>query len=155
MACTESILARCPDCNSEDIKRNGKSRTYLQRYVCNRCSRSFQTSYHYRAWKPEVRALIVPMAMRNSGIRDIENVLGIHRDSVMAVIKAEADKIPVEPLPTKKQKVATAELDEFWSFAPAQRRTSDGHGMPGMYAKNASWHIRMVAVQCFVQEIVR
>nr|MCU0427884.1 IS1 family transposase [Candidatus Kapabacteria bacterium] len=33
-------------------------------------------------------------------------------------IKAEADKIPVEPLPTKKQKVATAELDEFWSFAP-------------------------------------
>jgi hypothetical protein len=84
--------------------------------------------------------------MRNSGIRDIENVLGIHRDSVMAVIKAEADKIPVEPLPTKKQKVATAELDEFWSFAPAQRRTSDGHGVPGMYAKNASWHIKMVAV---------
>jgi IS1 family transposase len=54
--------------------------------------------------------------MRNSGIRDIENVLGIHRDSVMSVIKAEADKIPVRPLPAKKQKVATAELDEFWSF---------------------------------------
>lgn len=36
--------------------------------------------------------------------------------SVMAVIKAEADKIPVKPLPAKKQKVATAELDEFWSF---------------------------------------
>jgi insertion element IS1 protein InsB len=56
------------------------------------------------------------MTMRNTGIRDIENVLGIHRHSVMSVIKAAADKIPLTPLPTKKQKVATAELDEFWSF---------------------------------------
>jgi transposase-like protein len=111
MACTEITLVRCPECNSEDVKRNGKSKIYHQRYLCKCCKRSFQTTYHYRAWKPEVRSLVVPMTMRNSGIRDIENVLGIHRDSVMAVIKAEADKIPVKPLPAaKRQKVATAEL---------------------------------------------
>ena len=116
MACTETLLVRCPDCNSEEIKRNGKSKIYHQRYLCKCCKRSFQTTYLYTAWKPEVRSLIVSMTMRNSGIRDIENVLGIHRDSVMAVTKAEADKIPEKPLPTKKPKVATAELDEFWSF---------------------------------------
>ena len=116
MACTEITLVRCPDCNSEDIKRNGKSKTYRQRYLCKCCKRSFQTTYLYRAWKPEIRSLVVPMTMRNSGIRDIENVLDIHRDSVMAIIKAEADTIPTEPLPAKKEKVATAELDEFWSF---------------------------------------
>ncbi len=116
MACTEITLVRCPDCNSDDIKRNGKSATYRQRYLCKCCKRSFQTTYLYRAWKPEIRSLVVPMTMRNSGIRDIENVLEIHRDSVMAMIKAEADKIPTKPLPAKKETVATAELDEFWSF---------------------------------------
>ncbi len=54
--------------------------------------------------------------MRNSGIRDIQAVLGIHRDSVMVRIKAEADNIPVKPLRKQKLKVATVELDEFWSF---------------------------------------
>jgi hypothetical protein len=36
--------------------------------------------------------------------------------SMMAIIKAEADKIPAKPLPAKKEKIATAEFDEFWSF---------------------------------------
>lgn len=116
MACTETIIVRCPDCNSENIKRNGKSKTYRQRYVCKSCARSFQTTYTYNAWKPERRALIVPMTMRNSGIRDIETVLGIHRDSVMATIKAEAAKIPEQAPPQRKPKVRVAEPDEFWSF---------------------------------------
>ena len=116
MACTETIVVCCPDCNSENIKRNGKSKTYRQRYCCKRCKRSFQTTYTYTAWKPERRALIVPMTMRNSGIRDIETVLGIHRDSVIARIKAETAKIPEQPPPQRKQKVRTAEPDEFWSF---------------------------------------
>jgi IS1 family transposase/transposase-like protein len=116
MACTETIIVRCPDCNSENIKRNGKSKTYRQRYVCKSCARSFQTTYTYNAWKPKRRALIVAMTMRNSGIRDIETVLGIHRDSVIAHIKSEAAKIPEQPPPQRKRKVATAELDDFWSF---------------------------------------
>jgi IS1 family transposase/transposase-like protein len=116
MACTETYLVRCPDCTSDDIKRNGKSKSYRQRYRCKGCGRSFQMTYRYRAWKPEIRALIVPMTMRNSGIRDIEDVLGIHRDSVMAAIKTEADKIPQKPTPITKPRIKTAELDEFWSF---------------------------------------
>lgn len=116
MACTETILVRCPDCSSEHIKGNGKSKTYRQRYYCKCCARSFQTTYRYAAWKPEVRALIVPMTMRRSGIRDMENVLGIHRDSVMAAIKTAADAVPQKSPSPRKQKVKTTELDEFWSF---------------------------------------
>lgn len=122
MACTETTLVRCPDCNSEDIKRNGKSKTYQQRYLCKSCRRSFQTTYHYRAWRPELRALVVPMTMRNSGIRDIEAVLGIHRDSVMARIKDQAERIPDKPEPDIKQWVNVAEIDEFWSFVYSKER---------------------------------
>lgn len=60
----------------------------------------------------------MPMTMRTSGIRDVENVLGIHHDSVMAIIKFAAAMIVEKPpsTPKHKQTVRTAELDEFWSF---------------------------------------
>jgi transposase-like protein len=45
MACTETYLVRCPDCTNEEIKRNGKSKSYRQRYYCKWCGRSFQTTY--------------------------------------------------------------------------------------------------------------
>ncbi|TAE26235.1 MAG: IS1 family transposase [Candidatus Kapaibacterium sp.] len=49
MACTEIILVCCPDCNSEKIKRNGKSKIYQQRYYCQWCKRSFQRHYQRKA----------------------------------------------------------------------------------------------------------
>ncbi|TAE28229.1 MAG: IS1 family transposase [Candidatus Kapaibacterium sp.] len=115
MACTEIILVRCPDCDSENIKRNGKSKIHQQRYSCKCCKRSFQRQYQRKAWMPEVRRMVVRMTMHNSGIRDIEDVLDIHRDSVMAAIQRAADAIPTSPAP-KARVVRTAELDEFWSF---------------------------------------
>jgi hypothetical protein len=73
--------------------------------------------------------------MRNSGIRDIENVLGIHRDSVMSVIKAEADKIPSDLCQQRNRRSP----QQNWMSSGrllAQRRLSDGHGMHGIDRKN-------------------
>jgi insertion element IS1 protein InsB len=94
MACTETITVRCPDCASEDIKRNGKSNIHQQQYDCKHCKRSFQRHYQRKAWTPKVRNMIVAMTMSNSGIRDIEDVLDIHRHNVMAAIQRAAYAIP-------------------------------------------------------------
>jgi hypothetical protein len=87
--------------------------------------------------------MIVPMTMRNSGIRDIEDVLGIHRDSGMAAIKTEADKIPQKLAAITISRVKTAELDEFWPFvgSTAYQRW---HGMGGILRGSVSCRITTV-----------
>lgn len=64
---------------------------------------------------PKVRNMVVALPIHNSGIRDIEDGLGIHRDNLMAAIQRAADAILRAP-PSKVRVVYTAELDEFWSF---------------------------------------
>lgn len=108
----------CPDCSSFNLKKNGKNSTQKQKYLCQDCRRQFILDYKYRACKPEVRRLIVPMTMNGSGIRDIARVLRIAPGTVLKVLRQAAAQLADLRAPTHARQV---ELDEFWSFVKTKK----------------------------------
>src|SRR5436305_4244918 len=109
--CYEEIT--CPRGSSRNIVKNGTTANHKQPYRCKACRRQFITDYTYHGCKPAVRQLVLPMTMNASGIRDISRVLRISPNTVLAIIKAEAQTV-AEPAVGKL--VKNLEVDEFWSF---------------------------------------
>jgi transposase-like protein len=80
----------CPDCNSINVVRHGKTAQRKQRYLCGNkdCKRrSFIKNYSYRAYEGEVKQKITDMAINGSGIRDTARVLKISRNTVTTILK--------------------------------------------------------------------
>lgn len=76
----------CRYCGSLQVIFKGKQSGH-QNCKCKDCNRSFQLSYSYNAYKPEVREKIEKMAHNGSGIRDTARVLDISRNTVIAHLK--------------------------------------------------------------------
>lgn len=84
------MTVKCPDCASEDIVRQGKSRHGIQVYRCRNktCSRTkFQLEYKYKACYAGTTEKIVQMAVNGSGISDTERMLGIHHTTIISRLK--------------------------------------------------------------------
>jgi len=80
----------CPNCQSSEVIKNGKSNEGKQRYRCRNsdCARaSFILDYTYRGYLPEVKQQISDMAMNGSGIRDTARVLKISPTTVIEELK--------------------------------------------------------------------
>lgn len=85
-----TVAVRCPDCDSDQVVKRGKSGEGKQRYLCRNeaCSRtSFILDYSYRGWLPEVKAQMVDMALNGSGIRDTSRVLKVSTSTVINALK--------------------------------------------------------------------
>jgi transposase-like protein len=115
--CYEEVA--CPRCSSLNVKKNGISAQYKERFRCKECERQFITDYTYQAYKAGVRSLVLPMTMNGSGIRDISRVLSISTNTVLKLIRQAAQQVrqPVVP-----KRIADLELDEFWSFVENKKR---------------------------------
>ncbi len=80
----------CPDCQSSDVVKHGRSAAGKQRYCCRNsgCSRrSFILNFSYRGRLSEVKQQISDMAMNGSGIRDTARVLKVSPTTVIATLK--------------------------------------------------------------------
>ncbi|MFM2267674.1 MAG: hypothetical protein RL757_1115 [Bacteroidota bacterium] len=77
----------CGHCDSKDICKNGKRPNGIQRWRCNDCKRSFQTTYTYEASKPHVKSKILEQTLNSSGVRDISRNLGVDKNTVIAVLR--------------------------------------------------------------------
>jgi IS1 family transposase/transposase-like protein len=115
--CYEEIT--CPRCSSLNIKKNGKTVNQKQRCLCKDCRRQFITRYPWRGYQGAWRALIVPMALNGSGIRDTVRVLGMSLNTVLQTIRAAAAQAP-EPVPPLR--VEDLEIDEFWSSIQSKKQ---------------------------------
>ncbi len=115
--CYEEVA--CPRCSALNVKKNGITANNKQRYRCKVCGRQFITSYSYRACSAEVRALVLPMTMNGSGIRDIGRVLQISTNTVLRLIRKAAESTSEPGVP---KRIAHLELDEFWSFVQKKKR---------------------------------
>jgi len=83
----------CPDCQSINVVRHGKTAERKQRYLCRNqdCSRrTFVKHYSYRAYDSEVKQKIAQMAINGSGMRDTARVLKISRNTVTQELKKTA-----------------------------------------------------------------
>ena len=98
--------------------KNGITANGKQRFRCKDCRRQFITRDTYRAYRSEVRRLVVPMTMNGSGIRDISRVLAISTNTVLSILRAAATAT-TEPCVPKQ--ISDLEADEFWSFVEKKK----------------------------------
>lgn len=85
----------CPHCNSNDLVKNGKTGNGTQRWRCNKCKKSFRLRYRYNARKQGMKEKIIELTLNSSGVRDIERVLHVHRDTVTSTLKKNAKNEPL------------------------------------------------------------
>ena len=114
--CYEEVA--CPRCSALNVKKRGITANNKQRFRCSACNRQFITDYTYQACNPAVRALVLPMTLTASGMRDISRVGQVSTNTVRNLIRpaAQGTAEPVAP-----QRSADLELDEFWSFVPQKK----------------------------------
>src|SRR5215213_5058349 len=115
--CYEAIT--CPDCSSLNIIKNGKTAQRKQRYLCKDCRRQFIRDYTYLGCVGFIRALVVPLTMNGSGIRDIARVLMLSPNTVIKTLRQAAAKVGEPEVP---HRVLDLEIDEFWSFVGAKKQ---------------------------------
>jgi insertion element IS1 protein InsB len=115
--CYEAIT--CPDCSSLNIVKNGKTKQRKQRYLCRDCPRQFIRNYTYLGGDPAVRALIVPLTMNGSGVRDIAHVLLVSLNTVLKTLRHASTAVSDPVVPSR---VKDLEIDEFWSFVGAKKQ---------------------------------
>ena len=121
----------CPECGQSDLKKAGKSTKGIQRYYClnNACKKhTFMLEYAYKACDPGIKKSIIDMTLNASGIRDIERVLKVARNTVIRTIKKKSDSlVQVNPNFQGRQTLEEREVslkaccieveaDEQWSF---------------------------------------
>ena len=86
---------RCPHCEWNDLRKNGKCTNGAQRYYCKSCKKQFRSGYCYHAYKKGIKEKIIEMTLNGSGVRDIGRVLSISKDTVCAVLKKNAKNEPL------------------------------------------------------------
>ena len=85
-------LITCTYCNCDDLVKNGHSENNTQRWVCNKCGKSFQLEYTYNARKPGVKDKIIELTMNSCGVRDISRTLQIDKNTVVSELKKKNRK---------------------------------------------------------------
>jgi transposase-like protein len=80
----------CPDCQSIDVVKHGRTAAGKQRYCCRNSAcarRSFILQFSYRGRLKEVKQQISDMAINGSGIRHTARVLRISTTTVIETLK--------------------------------------------------------------------
>ena len=77
-----------PHCQQyQDVSKNGRALTGIQRFLCNCCHHSFQLEYIYNDNKPDAHEKIIEMAINGSGVRDTGQIMKISINTVIAHLK--------------------------------------------------------------------
>ena len=87
---TVLVAVRCPQCQSSEVVKHGKSTNGKQRFRCLETACPYQTfslNLAYPGRNREVKQQIVEMTLHGSGVRDIARVLHISTSTVMRELK--------------------------------------------------------------------
>jgi transposase-like protein len=72
---------KCPQCGSEQTRKNGHRRG-KQNYLCRDCGRQFIEIYHHRGYSEEVKQICLKMYQYGIKPREIEQITGISHSTV-------------------------------------------------------------------------
>lgn len=117
--CKITIQVNCPYCHSKTVVKNGVKRRGRQNFLCRACGKQFQHACQKAGCRPESKRLVLRMLVRNSGIRDIEAVTGVHRQTVLRWLNRQAESCRFSP---RLQSYASVQVDEGWPFVKKRRR---------------------------------
>ena len=107
------IILHCPDCQSTDVKKNGKKSSKKQNYLCKTCGRQFigDHALKYKGWHSELIHRILLMLVRGAGIRDIA---AIESFSIRKVLSTLVGSNHI--LKPKQTHYDCLEVDGFWTY---------------------------------------
>ena len=117
--CEITIQVNCPYCHSVKVVKNGVKRTGRQNFLCRGCGKQFQYEYTKAGCRPGARQLALRLLVRNSGIRDIEAVTGVHRQTVLRWLNQKAESLEVKP---RLRVYRSVQIDEVWTFVKERKR---------------------------------
>ena len=117
--CEITIPVNCPYCLSSKVVKNGHKKSGQQNFLCRSCKKQFQQRYVYAGCKPENKALALRMLLRNSGLRDIQTVLGVHRQTLLKWLIQTAADCRFAPRQSTYQQV---QIDELWTFVKKRKK---------------------------------
>ena len=108
-----TINLHCPDCQSANIKKNGKKISKKQNYFCKDCGRQFIGNHAltYKGWHSELIQKILLMLVHGIGIRDIAIVEKVSIKKVLSTL-VNSNHI----LKPKQNHYDSLEVDEFWTY---------------------------------------
>jgi len=117
--CEILIKLNCPHCQSSKVVKNKKKKNGRQNLLCRICCKQFQPTYQNKGADPAIKQLVWRLLERNSGIRDIAELLGISRKCVLANLCRQGNKICIQPV---HQHYTSVQIDEVWSFAGKRKK---------------------------------
>ena len=107
------ITLYCPDCQSANVKKNGKKPSEKQNYLCKDCGRQFigDHALSYKGCHSKLIKKILLMLVRGIGIRDISEIEDISIKKVLSVSVNSTHRIK-----PKQSHYESLEVDEFWTY---------------------------------------
>jgi len=126
----------CSDPNCRDygkrgvgnIVRYGHDKNGRQRFKCKTCSRVFvetkNTVFYNRKLSEDQIILICKLLVEKNGIRAIERIMEIHRDTISDVVEDLArHAMEVTDFLIRNVGLTKVQVDELWSFVKKNKRT--------------------------------
>jgi transposase-like protein len=113
---------RCPHCEDElHQNKDGFTNAGSQRYRCRQCGARYTPEKKQHGHPQELCRLAIRMYTDGLNFRQIGRHLQVSHTTVMAWVKAHADKLPEAPVPSEAY---TVEMDELYTFIEAKKTGS-------------------------------
>lgn len=123
----------CPSCNGL-TKKHGKDRKGNQRFRCLVCDKTFSAPKD----KPlgsmtlaEDKVLLcLQLLVEGSSIRSTERITGVHRDTIISLLKVVGEKcLAIQENLVRNVKVTDVQADEIWAFVGMKQKTANENGL--------------------------
>lgn len=102
----------CPHCNSNQIIKNGKTKTGKQQFLCKSCEKRFIDFYTYSAYQPNLNQQIILLTKEGLGVRSTARVLKISTTTLLKRIISIAQNIKPPMISLRKE----YEVDELCTY---------------------------------------
>jgi IS1 family transposase/transposase-like protein len=108
---------RCPNCNSDNVKKNGSIHNKKPKFQCKDCGRQFVKNPTKKYITHEQWEIVDNLLLEKLPIAGISRVTGISEPWLQQYINKKYEEIPkVIDVPIKKRGPLTIQCDEMWSF---------------------------------------
>lgn len=123
----------CPSCESQS-KKDGKDRNGNQRFKCLACNKRFAIAKDKNLGSmilAEEKALLcLNLLVEGSSIRSTERITGVHRDTIINLLKTVGEKcLWIQENLVKNVKVTDVQADEIWAFVGMKQKTANEYGI--------------------------
>jgi len=107
----------CPDCNSQNLVKNGFNATNKQMYRCKECGRQFVLYPEKSPVSSAQKELINKLLLERVPLAGIARVVGVSERWLQNYVNNLYEQVPRQVIVKKKSKGRlTIECDELWSF---------------------------------------